>query len=234
MVFCGVANPIALARQSQRGFTLLELLLAMAIFALVAALAYSGLDSVLQSRQQIEQRMVALRELQWALLTLQRDLAQAATRSVRDNYGELERPLQGSERARAGIPELLTLTVAGQPDALPQMAPRSALQRVSYRLNSEQVLERYSWPVLDRAGDALPYRTPLLNGVAAVSLRYFDAQQGWQPSWPPPALGGVTSATTPPLPQAIAIELELTNRGKLSRILPLPALAAAAPTPTTR
>ena len=75
---------------NQRGFTLLELLIAMAIFAIMAVMAYGGLKTVLATRQAVTERAAELRQLQQTLQLLNEDLLQALPRSIRDELGDPE------------------------------------------------------------------------------------------------------------------------------------------------
>ena len=71
-----------------RGFTLLELLVALAIFAVLSALAYGGLKSMLDAKNQVAAEAEKLARLQTALAMIERDLEQATARPIRDQFGE--------------------------------------------------------------------------------------------------------------------------------------------------
>ncbi len=204
-------------RSSAAGFTLLELLVALAIFALLAAMAYGGLRSVLEARASSDAAAARLARLQSTLLMLERDLSQAVDRGVRDAYGDPQPALVGDDGG-------LELTRGGYLN--PLGGPRSDLQRVAWRLR-DGALERADWKVLDRAQDSTPYTAPLLRNVRALHLRFLDARHRWQPSWPPPADGRTAAAG---LPLAVEVTLELKDWGTLVRLLPLP---GTAPPPAT-
>ena len=72
----------------QRGFTLLEVLIAIAIFALLAMATYRMLDSVLQTDRGQRQQEQRLRELTRAMAAFERDLLQVRTRPIRDPLGD--------------------------------------------------------------------------------------------------------------------------------------------------
>jgi general secretion pathway protein J len=199
------------SERQHKGFTLLELLVALAVFSLVSVMAYAGLRTVLQSKQQTEQHAARLQQVQSAILLLERDLGQFVPRPVRDEYGDAEMPLRTADYGAIK----LAFTRAGR--ANPTGLPRSTLQRVAYGIE-EEVLQRYSWPVLDRAQDSTPYRAVLLDRVREFNLRYLDDAREWQSQWPPS--GGQPGALEP-LPRALEVTLVLEDLGEIRRLFPL-------------
>ena len=143
-----------------RGFTLLELLVALAVFSILSIAAYSGLRNVLFTRAAVEAQSQRLAAVQLAVFRLEQDIEQAAPRSIRDEYGDLQAALLGSELSD----DRLTLTRAGWDNPLGQ--PRANVQRVAYRLR-EGRLWRLHWPVLDQGGRIEPRETLLLDRVRA-------------------------------------------------------------------
>jgi general secretion pathway protein J len=201
-----------------RGFTLLELLVALAIFAVLGVAAYAGLDAVLDAKDRIETRSDQLGRLQMLFVHMARDIEQTAGRSVRDNYGDPLPPLIGSDTA-------LEFTRAGWRN--PAGHRRSQLQRVAYGIKDES-LTRATWDVLDRAQDSASRTTNLLGEVTALEIRYLDGAGEWRPDWPPP--GGTQQPAAAPLPRAIEVTLEVKGWGsimRLFRVADAPAQAAA-------
>jgi general secretion pathway protein J len=191
-----------------RGFTLVELLVAITIFSILAVMAYGGLNSVLHARQAIEVQSKRLQALQQTMLFLSRDLSQLAPRAIRDEYGERQPPLLGQTDKQPG----LEFTHAGWSN--PAWQPRSTLQRVSYVIEDQQLI-RYSWTMLDRAPDSKPYRFPLLDRVLSMKLRFMDAKQNWQLQWPLPSTDPATQMN---LPQAVEVVVELEDLGTVRRL----------------
>lgn len=173
------------------GFTLLELLIAMAIFAVVATLAHGGLQALIRSHEATDRATLDLQELRRAWLLLEADLAQSIPRPARDPGGTL-RPafILTGERLE------FTRTVE---DA-------RVLQRVEYRLQGAE-LYRYEWPVGDLAPDSVP-RT----GLVLAELKGFTLQAilgGRQAvRWPQSNPGDVGS----PLPDAVEVRLSRNGR----------------------
>jgi len=192
------------------GFTLLELLVALAIFSLLAAMSYSGLRTVLEQRSVTEQEADRLGQLQKIYLIMQRDIEQVVPRPVRDEYGAELPPVAGAE--------VLQLTRGGWRNPLGHA--RSTLQRVSYAYEDEQLV-RYTWLVLDRAQDSQPVRQPLSDEITGMDVRYLD-NNGWKTSWGGAADPALPGAPVAVLPKAIEITLEHRQYGKLVWLFRMP------------
>ncbi len=202
-----------------RGFTLLELLIALAIFGLLSVMSYSGLRSVLDQHARTEEVADRLAELQTLYLVMQRDVEQVVPRAIRSEYGDESPALEGSEA--------LQFTRGGWSNPLGR--PRSNLQRVGYAFEDD-ALVRYSWQVLDRAQDSLPLQLPLTKAVSNMSVRYLSPGGEWHSSWPTEDIGstGQDSPDNPllarevRLPKALEITLEHDHFGELVWLFRLP------------
>lgn len=197
-----------------RGFTLLELLVALAVFSIMSIAAYSGLRNVLFTRAAVEAQSRRLAMVQLAVYRLEQDIEQAAPRSIRDEYGDPQAALLGNELSD----DRLMLTRAGWDNPLGQ--PRANVQRVAYRLR-EGRLWRLHWPVLDQGGRIEPRETLLLDRVRAFKVRFLD-RDGWRNDWPPPANAETDLKISDPMPRAVEISLTLEDWGEITRLLPLP------------
>lgn len=202
---------------NQRGFTLLEVLVAIAIFALISAMAYGSLNQVLHTRDRLEEERAFWQALTLAFLRIEEDVSQARTRPVRDVDGGQRAPFIGqpTDTRRLGAASLeLThggVLVVGE-------AVRSDLQRVAYRLH-EGVLQRLVWPQLDRAPQAKPIEIPLLSGVEDFRLRFYHPQGAWTDSWPPLAPVPGAGPVIPELPRGVEVRLTLAERGEFTRLV---------------
>ncbi len=121
-------NRLNLFKSSTHGFTLLELVIAMAIFAIMSTIAYSGLNNVLTAKERTDEQAQQLVRLQLAFTHMGRDISQAVNRGIRDEYGESQPALVG--RDLDGY--LIELTRSGWRNPIPQEErPRSSLQRIA-------------------------------------------------------------------------------------------------------
>ena len=209
--------------QTSFGFTLLELLISIVIFGLVAAMAYSGLNNVLLVRTQTEARTQELYKLQMAMTLMERDIEQIVDRPVRDEYGEPQAAFMANEYGDY----LLEFTRTGWLN--PLNLPRSHLQRIAYSLKDEKLI-RSIWYVLDRAQDSEAYDIVLLEDVKSLEIRYLDDKKEWQRSWPPLSSTSFgqqsqSQSQTPaavPSPRGIVMEIETKGFGKVERWFHLP------------
>jgi general secretion pathway protein J len=188
-----------------RGFTLLELLVALAIFAVLATTTYAGLVNILSQRAAVEEQAGRLQALQRSHRQLERELAQFAGRGIRDGFGDTQPALQLGGQAPG-----LEFTHGGWLNPLGR--PRAVLQRVRYVLDQDRLL-RFSWQVLDRAQDSEPLEQVMLEGVRSLQVRLLDEANEWHEQWPPEAL--LPGQVAPAAPRAAEVVLELDGLGEL-------------------
>ncbi len=195
--------------RSQRGFTLIELVVAVAIFAAIAAIAYGSVGALLRARDRLEFAGAQLRAIQMAVTMIERDVRSVVARPVREPYGDYRASLVGE---RGGL-TLTRLRSGGLADETAQA------QRVGYALVAGR-LTRLAWPVADAAPSTQPRATALLESVEAVSLRYLDEQGQWREVWP--AASVAADASLESLPRAVDVRVKVSGFGELRRLLELP------------
>lgn len=200
-------------KRSMGGFTLLELLIAIAIFALLGLATYRMLDSVLKTDASTRAHELQLRELVRGMAAFERDILQVTPRPVRDPFGD-ERPALLGEDVD-GV--ALELSRAGWRNPLGQLRP--TVQRVRWELSGEKWQRRY-WKVLDQSQDSQPQIQQVLDGVTRMELRYLDSEGNWLNSWPPTDSGREEQQAE--LPRALELVLEHRRYGELRRVLRLP------------
>ena len=193
------------------GFTLLELLVAVAIFAVLSAMAYGGLSNVIDNSQQTDVSMQRLQEVQLAMVKIARDFTQITQRSIRDEYGNRQ------DYLRVGVDSDIFVEFSRAGRRNPAELLRSHIQRVAYKLEENQ-LYRLDWPHLDRSQEMQPYESLLLTDVDDASVRFLDGENEWHNEWPP--LNSIGTEGGEAL-AAIEFTLVLQDWGEIMRLFPV-------------
>ena len=190
------------------GFTLIEVLVAMAIFGVMSMLAYMTLGQTLANAEMLTERIDRLQAVQRTMRFLSNDLVQAAPRPVRLELGDS----MGSAVLTSLSGEFaLELTHGGWGN--PAGLPRGTLQRSAYRLEDDELV-RYHWNVLDRTFANEPVANILLDDVESLLFRYLAADGEWSEVWPPLQQPSIRSR-----PRAVEIVLTLADEGEIRRLL---------------
>lgn len=200
-------------RRGQRGFTLVEILVATAIFAIIMAIAFLSIRGAARQRDSVAASQERFQEIQRAVQMISRDLSQLQPRAVRDIIGDDRMPALTTGGDGQGI----EFTTGGWSN--PAALNRSVLQRVSYQVEEDKLV-RSRWPVLDRTQGTLPLRRELLDGIVALQMRFFDASGEDHEDWPP--LAGDPRATMSMRPKAVEFTIELEDYGLISRLIEVP------------
>lgn len=179
----------------QKGFTLIEMMLAIVIFSLMSLMASQLLSSIVKNNDRVQIQAKALTRLQQAFSLMERDIRQTlvlpADIPSKTNQG-------GETSPRLALLRSNWLNPGG-------LLPRSTLERVTYRLHDGQ-LQRLSYPTPD-APESQARIITLLQGVERFQLRH-RLVGDWRDGGPV----GVG------LPQAIEVSVTLSDRGELQRI----------------
>ncbi|MCK5893028.1 MAG: type II secretion system minor pseudopilin GspJ [Endozoicomonadaceae bacterium] len=193
-----------------RGFTLLELLIAITIFALIASASYRLLKSVTLVEESSIEVWDRTDEILRAKLVLEKDLLQLAIRPIMDESGQQLPALIARQNGK-----LLEFTRSGWRNFT--KADRSDLQRVSYEFTENQLIRHY-WPVLDRGVSLKPQTQVLMSNVDNIRFRFRDSSKGWHDIWPPP----YQKASLRPylLPALVEVSIEHPHYGDIRMQLP--------------
>ena len=200
---------------AQRGFTLLEMLIAIAIFAMIGLASNAVLSTVLTNDEVTRTFSTRLKALQQGFGAIERDLAQMVARTPRLlEGGRGSTVFQTGNDILDSESEALVFYRLGwlNPDGL---LPRGSLQSVAYVVH-EGRLERWYFPYPEPEFGAEPIKTVVIDKVLSVEYSFFMDDK-WERK---------VEATK--LPKAIAMEIEIEGLGKIQRKFLLP-LGAAAP-----
>ena len=215
------------SKPGARGFTLVEVLVAMAITALVAVVSYSALSAALASAERLRVSAQRAQEIGRVMAMLSRDIRQTASRTVIDEFGQRTPAVMGGELAR----DMLTVTRAGWHNSTG--APRGTLQRVDWWLEEETLWRGY-FPVLDITPGTERIETAVLDGVERFEVRFLPNvaaleinrddvidRRNWEDSW-------VADLSQPdqglPPPAAVEVTMEVSGLGEVTRLYVLPAI----------
>lgn len=198
--------------RTHRGFTLMEVLIAIAIFTVIGVMALSGYNELSSQGAIAANSSARIRQVQSAVFRLVQDFEQLEGREVRNPFGQYHDP---AIEAKAGASPLVIFSRAGWSN--PAGLQRSTVQRVAYRLEDGKLYRDY-WTATDRTQTLEPISTELLAGVKSTNFRFMDQSRQWNEQWPPQgyiAPGGTINLR----PIAIEINLELEDWGKIRRIV---------------
>lgn len=187
-----------------KGFTLIEMMVALLIFALITAAGVAVMSSTLANQSAVRVNVERYAELQRTRAILKADLSQAATRRTRGEDGSPTlTAFAGVSPWVVGGP-LLAFTRRGYEN--PDQAPRASMQYVEYAL-VEGRLERRARPALD--GARLGSAQVLLTDIESVQSFYlFDGV--WRPTW----RGDPTSD----IPTAVRLNMKLRDLGEIDQL----------------
>lgn len=198
--------------RTSRGFTLIEVMVAVFIFGVLAASAYTTLNATVGSVESVSLEMARLQQLQRTVQTLQLDFAQLSPRPVREELGNEANAALIADRGRDYIVEM---TRGGWSN--PLNLPRPGLQRAAYRLEEDRLI-RAQWPVLDRTLDSIPREVVLIDQVETFEIRFLPASGTWVDNWP-----GDPSNKDPAVlrsrPRAVEIVLTFEDFGEIRRLI---------------
>lgn len=192
------------ASRQQAGFTLIEVLIAVAVFGLMATMAYSGLNSTINISRETELRAEQLHRLQMALSLIQRDISQISIHPSRDEFGDAQPPVLMDNKGE----RMLEFSRTGWRNPANQI--RSTLQRVGYAYEGGKLYREY-WTHFHRGPNEKPVRAVLAEGIADITFEFLDPGMQWQQQWPPVN----TSATVMPVAVRLTI-IPARNDGEKS------------------
>lgn len=194
---------ISITQSRLRAFTLLELVVAMAIFSVLSVVAYNGLRNFLLAEEVLVESDVEFATLQVAINLVERDLKNALTRRIRDEFGDHVAAMRSSEgsleftRFRPGIPPEFSLV---------------DMVRIDY-VFAENALWRRTWHTLDRVPQTSFDERMVLEGIDSLSWEFY--QNSWQNFWP--QAGDPFSQSR--LPRAVRLTVNLENGRQIERVI---------------
>ena len=192
---------------AQKGFTLLEILVALTIFAFVMVMASQGLNALLTFNEKSASTFTQDAKLHtvWAMIT--QDIIHLRARSAKDFLGgdirayTTELPDYDVQFIRGGVPAFVS-------------SP-GGMQLIGYRVVDDK-LYRAVWPELDQFADSEPQETALIDGVSEIQFEQLNFVGEFENAWPPLNVGLPLNA----IPKLIRVTIRLNNNTETWRFLP--------------
>jgi general secretion pathway protein J len=186
----------SLQRSAEHGFTLVELMVALLIFGMIAGAGVSILNFSIRAQAASTAKLAEIGDQRRMAALIASDLAQAIPRITRDTAGQPVRAFSGTN----GVGALPMLRYVRSGWTNPGAEPRASIQRVEIVLVADR-LERRAYPMADGALAGAPQI--LASNVESVRLRYRE-RGPWSDVW--------TATTFDALPRAV--EMTIKRRGE--------------------
>jgi general secretion pathway protein J len=182
----------------QHGLTLIEVIVAIAIFAVLGVISYRAVSSMSDSRERVGAELARWRAISRIMQLIDNDLMQLA-------------PRWGGTANAISTEAALMLIKGGERDELRLVRHDGAnggLQHRAYRVDGEKlILVRWS------ARDSSATEDTLLDGVKSLHWHFFNSNGQETDTWPPPDPLQMNT-----LPAGIRIDLELADAGLIKRV----------------
>ncbi len=199
------------------GFTLIEVLVALAIFAVIAVLSYRTLASIFETRERLQQQSSTLRDQALFFARLENDLNALLPRAITNSVNQTEPALRVLAATLSSEDPVITFTRTGFAAAT---GANAAPQRVGYRLK-DNTIELLIWPGLDQAPRAEPASYPALKNIRDFRWRVLPPvvtglEANWRQDW---HANPGSSATS--LPSALELTLTPVSGSPIVRVFSL-------------
>tara|TARA_Y100000768_G_scaffold157085_1_gene117232 strand:- start:4374 stop:4985 length:612 start_codon:yes stop_codon:yes gene_type:complete len=194
-----------------KGFTLIEILVAISIFSILSALAYGTLNQAIISSERLEKKITRMQSLQRGFSQINQDYIQLAKRSIRSEIGNTQIGAMTSNLANR---YLIEFSRHGWPNQLGMN--RGSIQRVAYDLIDSQLI-RYNWNVLDKTYSNELIQNDLFDGIDKLQMLFLKNNNEWTDQWPP--IDMTMEEGLLALPKAIRISITFNDIGEVDRII---------------
>lgn len=188
-----------------KGFTLIEILVAISIAGLIGVLVLSGLQASLSINEKTLNRSDLISQIALTDRIIKRDLLHALDRKARNERGDiLDYPFYGESLIDEGV--FLAFSI----HTPIREGSDGALKWVEYSKEGPQII-RTEYSYADRALDSFKHSSIVLETVDSIDLRFFS-QGSFVEVWPPQPRVGSSR-----LPQMIQISFKLKSYGDIFR-----------------
>lgn len=193
----------------QLGFTLIEILVSIAIFAMIAVASTAILSNVIGASEESQEAIFELEQIQRAMMVFEQDIYQAVARPIRTAGQDNSQVFLGGLGEFDSLDDGFGFVRTGWHN--PQWRlPRSTMQSVAYRLNQDNQLERLHTIFVDSMAGTEPKSRVLLEGITGFNVEYAKLNSRKEVAWDNEYAGEQ-------LPQGIAIEISSESFGTIRR-----------------
>lgn len=197
----------------QWGFTLVEILIALTILAILATITSTALHHAFSTREKVSREAERLNTIQIAITLIQRDSQQATTRAIRSQDMHLFPAFIG----KGNYLEFTRRGLANPRDERKQ----STLKRIAWLCQKNQLLRR-GWEALDTP-DRNKYRDRIvLDNLKKCQFAYLNHNLQILPEWQDNVLK--QNQQLEKLPKAILLKI-INDWGKMHYLLVIPEAA---------
>jgi general secretion pathway protein J len=190
------------SHRAARGMTLIELMVALAIFAILGVVSLRAITATTESHQKLTNSLQRWGEISRFLQLVELDLMQAVS--------------QPSSSGSVGPPSMLVVQAAtgsiSEISFIKLDGGSNSVRRRGYRLVGDRVM-LLRWPGVDVASN--PTNDVVLEEVKALHVSLFTSTGQRSAFWPTEPASAAT------LPAAIELELELPDAGTIRRLFAL-------------
>ncbi len=195
-------------RDRQAGFTLIEAVVSLMLLAVMSVMSYQAVEVILGANERSRGQLEDESQLHRAWQVMSRDIMHLRPRVFADGLG-------GTERAYLTDPSDFGVRFSRGGGPMVRSNP-TGISRIEYRLNSDNQLERLSWPITASSLTNEGNRLILVNDVDEVKIEQLSRDNNFSPDWPP--LNQRHHVLS--LPKMIRISIKLENGSETSRLLP--------------
>ena len=198
-----------MAKKIARGFTLIELMVAVVIFAIISVVSYRIISSLVTTKQ-----VAGAAQEKWGNLSLtMSNLGNSFNRTipllVRDQDGNILPAIYGKPKLNGVYDSQLELSLSGYVGD--EVLGNSPPKRIGYRFYSGS-LYLVSWPALNRVVTTQPEIDLLADNVQTFVVTYLYPDSEWRDSWPP--IGGDPAS----VPKGVKLSFSLKSGESLERV----------------
>lgn len=205
----------------QRGFTLLEVMVALGILAFVIIATHQILDSTTKAKDASDETIAELNALQTTFRLMDQDFSQMTKRAVRNESGDVqEQYLLAGRYVLESQYDGIAFVRDGWINPI-NLLPRSELQAVGYRVLDDN-LERVYRVYVDQLDNMEPRVQRILENVEELKFEFLDDKNAWQEQWEIKAL-----------PKAVAVTLQQIEAEPIRRVFLVPGQGKVVAPPST-